>query len=400
MNEFGLGFVAGVRVRCAYKSDPTQWMEGIVTSYSNYTLVVNVDMLNGSGTFALWNINVTGQPGLTGPVGPQGPQGTAGTPGGATGATGPTGASGTNGTNGAAGALGPQGPQGATGATGATGASGIPGTPAGATGVAGPPGPAGAQGIQGATGPLGPTGNAGAIGATGATGISGLQGPTGATGLQGATGPVGATGIPGPIKSASPPFQVDGTGNLSAQAGSFPTTGDAKLTLKIAADPGWVMMNDGTLGDATSGASTLADPTAQALFTLLWNQIPDTWCPVTPGGRGATAVADWAAHKAIKLPRQLGRALVVSGTGAGLTQRALGAYSGEETHALTNAELTSHGHTVGSGYSAFTTNPVGGAAIASGPGYPTSGGGVDATGSSTPFNVMQPSAFWNVMLKL
>ena len=32
------------------------------------------------------------------------------------------------------------------------------------------------------------------------------------------------------------------------------TTGDIKLTLKTTADAGWAMFNDGTIGDASSGA--------------------------------------------------------------------------------------------------------------------------------------------------
>ncbi len=43
------------------------------------------------------------------------------------------------------------------------------------------------------------------------------------------------------------------------------STGDAKITLKITADPGWLIMNDGTIGGDTSGA-TYQNANAQALF--------------------------------------------------------------------------------------------------------------------------------------
>jgi hypothetical protein len=41
------------------------------------------------------------------------------------------------------------------------------------------------------------------------------------------------------------------------------STGDAKITLKTTADPGWLIMNDGTIGSASSGA-TYQNANAQA----------------------------------------------------------------------------------------------------------------------------------------
>ena len=55
---------------------------------------------------------------------------------------------------------------------------------------------------------------------------------------------------------------------LNPVASSF-TTGDVKTTLKTTADAGWVMMNDGTIGDASSGGTTRANADTQALFGLL-----------------------------------------------------------------------------------------------------------------------------------
>jgi hypothetical protein len=40
-------------------------MEGLVTSYSGTTLVINVDTTSGSGTIASWNVNVSGNVGVT-----------------------------------------------------------------------------------------------------------------------------------------------------------------------------------------------------------------------------------------------------------------------------------------------------------------------------------------------
>ena len=48
--------------------------------------------------------------------------------------------------------------------------------------------------------------------------------------------------------------------NARCKASGTVTTGDAKLTLKTTADAGWVMMDDGTIGDGSSGASTRTNP--------------------------------------------------------------------------------------------------------------------------------------------
>jgi hypothetical protein len=169
------------------------------------------------------------------------------------------------------------------------------------------------------------------------------------------------------------------------------STGDVKPTIKTVADTGWVMMADGTIGDASSGASELADPSAQALFTLLWNNIADTYAPVT-GGRDGSAAADWANHKKIQVGTILGRALGSAGAGSGLTVRALGATVGEETHLLTTAEMPAHTH------SATFDSGVAGATGSSS--HLATGGQTGSTGGGTAHNNMQPTTFINFMIKL
>ena len=206
------------------------------------------------------------------------------------------------------------------------------------------------------------------------------------------------------------------------------STGDAKLTFKSVADGGWVMMNDGTIGDASSGGTTRAGADCRALFILFWDSIPDTYAPVV-GGRGANSSADWSAHKAITLPRALGRAIAIAGNGASLSGRAVGQYLGEEDHVLIPAEgpnMPVSGSMSGSGpisanlqtlntdtgapfpgnkmlkpdmggdqFSPTYTNlPVTGTASVSGS---ISGA---TTGGGTKHNNMPPTSFMNVMVKL
>jgi hypothetical protein len=104
-------------------------------------------------------------------------------------------------------------------------------------------------------------------------------------------------------------------------AASAWNTADVRLTYRQTAAAGWLLLDDSTIGSATSGA-THASAANQALFTALY-ALPDSVCPVV-GGRGANAAADWAANKRITLAKTLGRALGIAGSGAGLTSRAVG----------------------------------------------------------------------------
>jgi len=53
-------FTVGTRVRLAYSVTPANYMEGVITSFSGTTLVVNVDNTGGSGTYASWTVSVAG----------------------------------------------------------------------------------------------------------------------------------------------------------------------------------------------------------------------------------------------------------------------------------------------------------------------------------------------------
>jgi len=280
--------------------------------------------------------------------------------------------------------------------------------------------------------------------------------------------------------------------NLAGGGGGSETTGDAKLTFKTAADAGWVFMDDGTIGDASSGATTRANADTSSLFSLFWTNIVYPYqfnctitiaspavitatahnfsvgqrvrftttgvlpTPLTVGtdyfiistgfganafristtyggaavntsgsqsgshivvgyfellmqdntgaaiGKGLTAAADFAAHKRLPLPKQLGRSIVAAGSGAGLTQRFLGFNAGEESHAQSLAEMVAHSHTVN--HNAMTwsgqifSDSVDSYIVPTNPNTATIS--TTNTGSGAAANVMQPSTFWNIMIKL
>jgi len=210
------------------------------------------------------------------------------------------------------------------------------------------------------------------------------------------------------------------------------TTGDVKLTFKTTADAGWVMMNDSTIGDASSNA-TYANALSSALFILLYNNLADADAPILTSGGAATtrgaqgsAATAFANHCRLTLPLVLGRALAGAGAGAGLTSRALGHAVGEETHTLVAGEIPAHTHSGTTGAESAThthhigvnpANIAGGGvgslqqgAVAASPGQATdtestththaftTDGGAGLNG--TPHNNIQPTNYLNVMIKL
>lgn len=53
----------GQRLRASRTASPTQFVEGVVVSYTGNTLVLNVLLVSGTGSHANWSINPVGEPG-------------------------------------------------------------------------------------------------------------------------------------------------------------------------------------------------------------------------------------------------------------------------------------------------------------------------------------------------
>lgn len=169
-------------------------------------------------------------------------------------------------------------------------------------------------------------------------------------------------------------------------------TGDVKSTYSATAGSGWLMLDDTTIGNAVSGA-THADPSMQALFILLYTNIPDTLCPVS-GGRTGNALNDFNANKTLTLAKILGKALAA----ATATTRVLGYHEGEYTHTLTNAELAAHSHSI----SNFPLGPwderqAGGGLLGC---TSISSQNTNSDGSGSAHNNTQPTAYINYKIKL
>ena len=181
-----------------------------------------------------------------------------------------------------------------------------------------------------------------------------------------------------------------------------PRTGDIRIGYSAAPPPGWVGC-DTSIGNIGSGAlpDNQANKNTFQLYATLYTNVSNTYATVSGGRTGTTvadAVTDFIANKKMTLMPVLGRAIGAAGAGSGLTVRTLGQTFGTETHTLLAGELPPHAHnmTVPSG------DPGGEQAVAQGLIVSTVnlGNTGNGPGSSTPFSIMQPTAFTNFYIKL
>lgn len=62
---------------------------------------------------------------------------------------------------------------------------------------------------------------------------------------------------------------------------------------------GWVRCNGRTISKGAGTGTEANNDDCLDLFQWFWNNFSDALCPVTPGGRGANALADWDSAKSI-----------------------------------------------------------------------------------------------------
>jgi hypothetical protein len=170
---------------------------------------------------------------------------------------------------------------------------------------------------------------------------------------------------------------------------------------------GWVATNDGTIGNSSSNATSVANVAAWPLYNLIWNAVGQTYAPMfTSAGAsvayGASAINDWNANNQLSLTKQLGRAMASIGTASGgTTNWALGQTTGTEgtnnvpahTHPAT---LDSTGNPSTAGGNFITILGENNANHATSPGSVTVG---ENTGAAT-IPLYQPTSFGNMFLKL
>jgi hypothetical protein len=99
---------------------------------------------------------------------------------------------------------------------------------------------------------------------------------------------------------------------------TVPRSGDVRMSVRPP-DPTWLLMNDGTIGSATSGATTRANIDTFPLYYYIYQNVTNANAPVV-GGRGTNVYTDFVANKPITLTKALGRAFSgINPTGASIS---------------------------------------------------------------------------------
>lgn len=194
---------------------------------------------------------------------------------------------------------------------------------------------------------------------------------------------------------------------------SFVPVGSVQAYIGPTAPTGWLLCSGGTIGSASSGATSRANADTQTLYELLWAAFANAELPIqdsagAPSTRGASAAADFAAHKRLPIPDIRGRVIAgkddMGGTSAnrltnqtgGLNGDLMGATGGAETHTLTEAQMPSHTHTI-----TYGRNDVNGGG-GTNPSYLESTGQTEttnATGGGAAHNNVQPTIVLNYIIK-
>lgn len=181
-----------------------------------------------------------------------------------------------------------------------------------------------------------------------------------------------------PDGSGSQPVTFTQLMGIIATSGLVPT--GAKLDgFWTVAPTGYVLANGGTIGSATSGATTRANADTLALYTLFWTSFSNTVLPIQNSSgvattRGATAADDFAANKRLPVFDTRSRFARTADGGLGFdTGLTVGATQADiiknHTHTGTTNTAGNHNHGID------TDNDVGGGTVRV--------GRVDAEGSTT-----------------
>ena len=166
---------------------------------------------------------------------------------------------------------------------------------------------------------------------------------------------------------------------------------------------GFILWDDGTIGNTGSIATNTAGQEVFNLYSLLWNSTTNTECQLydplgTPIPRGTSASDDFSTNNVLALPR--GQGMTVGNAGAASTaggittsDRVLGQAYGEEEHILIVDEMPSHDHGVPFG-------DEGGGTTAAVLGNETITINTDTTGGGGGHNTIQPTTWLTWIIKL
>lgn len=102
-----------------------------------------------------------------------------------------------------------------------------------------------------------------------------------------------------------------------------PRTGDVRESYNLfsstPSQSGWVPLNDGTIGNASSNSTTRASSDTWLFYNLLWNNTSSIDCPIynssgVPVSKGGSSLSDWNANNQIQLPLTVGKVIANKGS--------------------------------------------------------------------------------------
>lgn len=176
--------------------------------------------------------------------------------------------------------------------------------------------------------------------------------------------------------------------------GHLPKTGDTKFSMSPTATTGWIVVIDNNQTLAQSGG-TFNGEEVRNLYRLIYDNYDNTLAPVS-SGRGANADADFDAAKTIRFPALIGRAFAPRGTAfAPVSSQGQGSIAfSSPTHTLNIAEMPTHAHS----FTRTSGAPIGG--TLGGSGTALIGDTTGVTGGGGAHNIMQPTTYLNLHIKL
>jgi hypothetical protein len=156
---------------------------------------------------------------------------------------------------------------------------------------------------------------------------------------------------------------------------------------------GWALLTETRAFGNTGSGAFYQGRIYFNVYSFLWNSLPNSFAPVI-GGRGVSALADWNANKAIVPPTTTDK---VFANASGSVTHANGQSDGAFTKVITASNLPPLSVTIpfrlGSGTAIF--GPDAGPLVYSNTNYP-----VNPPGTSSPFNVTQPTNWIYTFIKL
>ena len=174
-----------------------------------------------------------------------------------------------------------------------------------------------------------------------------------------------------------------------------PRTGDVRTSVNYFYPYGWIPMNDGTIGNTGSAATTRANNDTWLLYNLIWTNVSRTWAPLSTTSLG-TAILDFMAGTTLALTKALGQ--VFAGTATGST--ALGTAIGATSVALVANNIPAHTHASLSAAGFLTPSPGSGTLSSGGLQVNTNLTTANNATTNAPFSVIQPTVFMNFYIKL